>query len=75
MNEASSVRHVVTICPVCNQEGQRIVCTSDNKSEIIFYHPKKMLHAVCRVGVLKGPASRAIGLPLICAVRVLLNSL
>ena len=49
MEQAESARRGTINCPVCNQEGQRIVCTSDNKSEIIFYHPKKIFRTVCRV--------------------------
>ncbi len=36
-------------CPVCGQEGQAITCTSGNRSEIIFYHPKKGHHTICRI--------------------------
>lgn len=49
MTQTESTKRPVMTCPVCNEEGQRIVCTSDNKSEIIFYHPKKILRTVCRV--------------------------
>ena len=49
MNQTEAVRRAVMICSVCNQEGQRIVCTSDNKSEIIFYHSKNILRTICRV--------------------------
>lgn len=49
MTQTESTKRLAMTCPVCNQEGQRIVCTSDNKSEIIFYHPEKLLRTVCRV--------------------------
>ena len=38
-------------CPVCGQEGQAIICTSGNRSEVIFYHPKKRFHTFCRIAV------------------------
>lgn len=47
MRQAESVRNAGKICPVCNQEGQRITCISGNKSEVIFYHPKKIFRTIC----------------------------
>ena len=37
------------ICPSCNQAGQRITCTSGSKTEVIFYHPKRVSRTVCNV--------------------------
>ncbi len=48
MNHTESGRGV-GICPVCNQEGRRITCTSGSKSEVIFYHPEKILRTICYV--------------------------
>ncbi len=49
MNQTQSARNARTICPVCNQEGRRITCTSGSKSEVIFYHPEKILRTICHV--------------------------
>ncbi len=37
------------ICPVCGQEGQRINCISGTKSEVVVYHPKKILQNICNI--------------------------
>lgn len=37
------------ICPVCETEGQRIVCTAGSKTEIIVYHPEKKIRNVCHI--------------------------
>jgi hypothetical protein len=49
MNQSESTQNSETICPVCNQEGQCISCNSGNKSEVIFYHPKKILRTICHI--------------------------
>jgi len=49
MNQSESRCGVRIVCPACSQEGQRITCTSGNKSEIIFYHPNKIVHTICHV--------------------------
>jgi len=49
MNQTESGRNNKIFCPTCNQEGQRITCTSGNKSEVIFYHPEKILRTICHV--------------------------
>lgn len=49
MEQAEPARRGTIICAVCSQEGQRIVCTSGNKSEIISYHPQKVFRSFCRV--------------------------
>ncbi len=49
MNQTQSARNARTICPVCNQEGRRITCTSGSKSVVIFYHPKNIFHNICQV--------------------------
>ena len=48
MNQSGSTAKEKS-CPVCGQEGQAITCTSGNRSEVIFYHPKKRFHTVCRI--------------------------
>ncbi len=37
------------ICPVCSQEGQRINCISGTKSEVVVYHPQKIVRNICRI--------------------------
>ncbi len=49
MNQSESTLNSGTICPVCNLNGQRISCNSGNKSEVIFYHPKKIFRTVCHI--------------------------
>lgn len=51
MNQPETRRGNRIICPVCSQEGQRIICTSGNKSEIIMYHPDNIVHTFCHVAV------------------------
>ena len=47
MNQTESGRGTKITCPACNQEGQRITCTSGTKSEVIVYHPEKIFRTVC----------------------------
>ena len=47
MNQTESGRGNKITCPACNQEGQRITCTSGTKSEVIVYHPEKIFRTVC----------------------------
>ena len=49
MNQTESGRGNRITCPACNQEGQRITCTSGTKSEVIVYHPEKIFRTVCHV--------------------------
>jgi hypothetical protein len=49
MNQIEFARNAVTICPVCNQEGRRITCSTGGKSEVIFYHPERISRTICRV--------------------------
>ena len=53
MNQTESGRGARITCPVCQQEGQHITCTSGNKSEVIVYHPKKIFRTVCHVADVK----------------------
>ena len=49
MNQTEIGRGNKITCPVCSQEGQRITCKSDTKSEVIVYHPEKKFRTVCHV--------------------------
>ncbi len=49
MNQTESGRGNNITCPACNQEGQRITCTSGTRSEVIVYHPEKIFHTVCHI--------------------------
>ena len=37
------------VCPVCNQEGQRITCIAGNKESEIVYHPQKVTRNICNL--------------------------
>ncbi len=37
------------ICPVCSLEGQRINCISGTKSEVVVYHPQKIVRNICYI--------------------------
>jgi len=37
------------ICPVCEQEGRRIVCVAGNKESVIVYHPHKRIRTFCNI--------------------------
>jgi hypothetical protein len=49
MNQSEFEHGNKITCPACNQEGQRITCTSSGKSEVIVYHPKKIFRTFCHV--------------------------
>ncbi len=48
MRQPESGRGNSITCPACGQEGQRITCMSGSKSEVIVYHPMKILRTICR---------------------------
>ena len=49
MNQPESGHGNEIICPACEKEGQRITCTAGTKSEVIVYHPRKVVRTFCHV--------------------------
>ncbi len=60
MNQIEPERNEETICSVCGQEGRRITCNSGSKTEVIFYHPKKLFRTVCHIATDGSASNREI---------------